>query len=112
MNRIKGLRDYHRVWHNELEQVEVLCQSHFLNLFSSTNPSAEMIQQVTRVVFPKVSEADNAFLCRDFNSSDVRNALFQMHPNKSSGPDGFSPHFYQWHGTLLVSLFLIFALIF
>jgi hypothetical protein len=42
-----------------------------------------------------VTAADNVSLEAPFTKEEVRVALFQMHPDKSPGPDGFNPAFYQ-----------------
>jgi hypothetical protein len=36
-----------------------------------------------------------------FFEQEVRKALFMMHPNKASGPDGFTTGFYQKHWHLI-----------
>lgn len=37
----------------------------------------------------------NATLLAPYSDSEIKKALFQMHPSKSPGPDGMSPFFYQ-----------------
>jgi hypothetical protein len=44
---------------------------------------------------PCVTKAMNAELLKPFVAEEVVVALGQMHPLKSSGPDGFSTCFYQ-----------------
>ena len=41
----------------------------------------------------------NRKLTKPVEDHEVRKALFEMHPNKSPGPDGMSPIFFQkcWH---------------
>lgn len=34
---------------------------------------------------------------KDVSKDEVRNALFQMHPDKAPGPDGMTPAFFQKH---------------
>jgi hypothetical protein len=36
----------------------------------------------------------NHFLCAPFDEKEIKNALFQMFPTKSPGPDGFPTHFF------------------
>jgi hypothetical protein len=47
----------------------------------------------------RVIDVMNATLLKEFTTLEVKVALNQMHPLKSSGPDGFSACFYQraWH---------------
>lgn len=44
-------------------------------------------------------DEDNDQLTCPFTEEEFRNATFQMHPDKSPGPDGLNPTFYQrfWH---------------
>ena len=37
----------------------------------------------------------NASLCAPYTNEEVKQALFQMFPTKSPGPDGFPAHFFQ-----------------
>ena len=46
-----------------------------------------------------VSMDDNIMLTLPITKEELRQALFQMQPDKSPGPDGFNTTFYQrfWH---------------
>jgi hypothetical protein len=44
---------------------------------------------------PKVSEDENAFLCRPFSEEEIKLALGQMEKNKAVGPDKIHIEFYQ-----------------
>ena len=48
-----------------------------------------------RVVTPYM----NHTLLQPYTPEEVKQALFQIHPSKSPGPDGMSPFFFQkyWH---------------
>lgn len=48
-------------------------------------------------VTSRVSHAMNEMLIAPFSSEEVNQALAQMHPLKSPGPDGFGVCFYQKH---------------
>lgn len=37
----------------------------------------------------------NDVLCAPYTEADVRRALFDMHPSKAPGPDGFTALFFQ-----------------
>ncbi|PNX99600.1 ribonuclease H [Trifolium pratense] len=50
---------------------------------------------VLDLIQPKITQEDNDFLMASFNKEELRQALFQMHPDKSPGPDGFNLAFYQ-----------------
>uniref|UniRef100_A0A803P2Y2 Reverse transcriptase domain-containing protein n=1 Tax=Cannabis sativa TaxID=3483 RepID=A0A803P2Y2_CANSA len=56
-------------------------------------------EEVLSCVVPKVDEEQNNFLVRPIETQEVKDALFQMHPDKSLGPNGMNPKFFQkyWH---------------
>ena len=74
-----------------------LVNHYFHNMFTSSNPMG--IDQVVNVVDRIVTADMNRWLMREFDASEVRQALFQMHPTKAPGPDGMSAIFFQtyWH---------------
>jgi hypothetical protein len=51
------------------------------------------------LVEEKVTLQDRVLLEEDFSTDEVKKALFQMHPSKALGVDGFTARFYQrhWH---------------
>ncbi|KAL8116071.1 hypothetical protein AgCh_022528 [Apium graveolens] len=46
-------------------------------------------------VVKQVSTYENEELMREISVEEVKTAVFSMHPDKASGPDGFNPAFYQ-----------------
>ncbi|GAU30671.1 hypothetical protein TSUD_31430 [Trifolium subterraneum] len=44
---------------------------------------------------PRVTDDDNVVLTAPITKVEIQQALFQMHPDKSPGPDEFNPAFYQ-----------------
>lgn len=46
-------------------------------------------------VRPLISIEDNKRLCDQISKEEVHKALFQMHPDKAPGPDGFPAGFFQ-----------------
>jgi hypothetical protein len=69
-----------------------VAQKYFHELFT---PKGGVLDPVLSLILPRVSEADNAILEAPITKEEVRVALFQMHPDKSPGPDGFNPAFYR-----------------
>ena len=66
-----------------------------LFIASATTHMTEVIDKVDRVVTDDMRRT----LMLPYTEEDVRVALFQMHPSKSSGLDSMSPYFFQkfWH---------------
>lgn len=57
------------------------------------------VDEVLNCVENRVSREQNDLLTEEFTDLDVKEAIFSMHPDKSPGPDGMNPAFYQrfWH---------------
>ncbi|KAL0451735.1 UNVERIFIED_CONTAM: putative mitochondrial protein [Sesamum latifolium] len=67
---------------------------YFKSIFSSSNPSADTMEEVVSSLENRVSEAMNEDLLRRYTSEEIEQTLKQMHPLKSLGPDGMSPIFF------------------
>lgn len=70
-----------------------MCRGYFQKLFKSSNPKPEDIDEVLDCVEPRVSPSMRDQLDRPFSTVEVRNTLWQMHANKSLGPDDSLPTF-------------------
>ncbi|MCH97455.1 CNGC5-like protein [Trifolium medium] len=66
--------------------------NYFDHLFKANTTSHDPILSL---VAPKVSLEENEKLVAPITKEEVKIALFQMHPDKAPGPDGFNPAFYQ-----------------
>lgn len=76
-------------WGSGLEQT---VENYFKDLFKASNTNWD---KVTNQVQSKVTTDQNAMLLAEVTEKVVKEALFSMHPDKSPGPDGMSPGFYQ-----------------
>ena len=74
-----------------------IVDNYFTNIFASSNP--HRIEDSLATMERKITQAMNQKLCAPYSAEEVRQALFQMHPSKSPGPDGMSCLFFQkiWH---------------
>lgn len=91
-NNISKLKDNQGVWREWDSGLEDTIKNYFIDLFGSKGSECEA---VLNFVKPKVTEAHNQALLLPFVAEEVKDALFSMHPDKSPGPDGFNPGFYQ-----------------
>ncbi|GAU46371.1 hypothetical protein TSUD_141290 [Trifolium subterraneum] len=79
----------------EAHTQEELCdvaKSYFDTLFK---PRDGDHYPVLNLIQPRVADDDNLVLTAPITKVEIQQALFQMHPDKSPGPDGFNPAFYQ-----------------
>ncbi|GAU37344.1 hypothetical protein TSUD_395250 [Trifolium subterraneum] len=77
--------------HTQEELCEV-AKSYFDTLFKPRDGDHDPI---LNLIQPRVTDDDNCVLTAPITKVEIQQALFQMHPDKSPGPDGFNPDFYQ-----------------
>ncbi|GAU36186.1 hypothetical protein TSUD_274640 [Trifolium subterraneum] len=77
--------------HTQEELCEV-AKSYFDILFKPRDGDHD---PVLNLIQPRVTDDDNFVLTAPITKVEIQQALFQMHPDKSPGPDGFYPAFYQ-----------------
>ncbi|KAH9750457.1 reverse transcriptase domain-containing protein [Citrus sinensis] len=95
-NSIVKLRNAQGVWCADSGEIDTLIRTYFTELFSSNGSNSEA---VISSVMTSITAEQNQILLAPFTDADVKEALFSMHPDKSPGPDGMNPAFYQkfWH---------------
>ncbi|GAU14523.1 hypothetical protein TSUD_250650 [Trifolium subterraneum] len=79
----------------EVKTQPEICQvakNYFEKLFSA---SVTVHEPILSLIAPKVTVEDNEMLTATITKEELKAALFQMQPDKSPGPDGFNPAFYQ-----------------
>jgi DNA polymerase/3'-5' exonuclease PolX len=78
----------------EVHTQEDLCEvaKHYFDTLFKYNSGIH--EPVLNLIQPRVTEDDNHLLMAPLTKIEFQQALFQMHPNKSPGPDGFNPAFY------------------
>lgn len=79
------------------EMCEVV-ESYFGELFGSGSCTHETQNESGARV---ITESQNVKLLEEFTFDEFTNAIKQMHPDKSSGPDGLNPTFFQHFWNLL-----------
>ena len=85
--------DSNDVWQEEEAKIEKVFVEYYSELFSSANPTN--FDEILEAVQPKVSRHMNEQLIKEFQPSEVFQALKQMYLLKAPRLDGMPPLFYQ-----------------
>jgi hypothetical protein len=83
----------------EPEEINAEIQSFYQQLY--TSQGAPVMADLLNLVPARVSDEMQMNLDKDFTEEEVKLALFQMHPSKAPGVDGFTAGFFQRHWDLL-----------
>nr|GMD29176.1 uncharacterized protein LOC109162266 [Ipomoea batatas] len=97
-NFIRGVRNSDGVMVSDEQGMGGVVLQYFDNLFQTVEGDGRLALECLE---SKVTDAQNAGLLCDFSNEEVRAAVFAMHPDKSPGPDGLSPGFFQIHWPIL-----------
>ncbi|KAL2899875.1 hypothetical protein RDABS01_024957 [Bienertia sinuspersici] len=97
-NFIKELEDSEGNVRKEEGAIGDIITSYFTNMFTSSNPSG--FDEALVGIDNMVTEDMNASLVVEPTAEEIRDALFQMHPNKAPGVDGMHAIFSRSFGTL------------
>ena len=91
-NKVSSLVDVNSIVQSDLSTMGSIALSYFRNLFSSGLPNFDGLEiSLTDVV----SLEENESLVAPFSKEEFTKAIKQMHLEKSPGPDGLNPGFYQ-----------------
>ncbi|KAL5544765.1 hypothetical protein UlMin_008549 [Ulmus minor] len=93
-NEILGIYDENGCWQTEVGLVKSVFRDYFTAIFSSSNPSLELIKKVIDSIPCRVSEEENCYLLRPFVVDDMKAALFDMNPTKAPRFDGLPTLFF------------------
>ncbi|XP_062112653.1 uncharacterized protein LOC133823820 [Humulus lupulus] len=97
-NQICSLRNDRGVvvgWEDGLQDLIV---NYFQTLFKSTVMNWD---HVVNHITPSITGAHNELMMSPIDAAEVKRALFQMHPEKSPGPDGMTPGFYKKYWSIV-----------
>ncbi|KAL8090281.1 hypothetical protein AgCh_039666 [Apium graveolens] len=85
-------------WINWEEGLSELITTYYDKMFTATETQWE---EIVNKVPSSITEVQNKELLREVSVEEVRSALFHMHPDKSLGPNGMTPGFFQKHWSLV-----------
>ena len=74
------------------EDIQRVADDYFHDLYSN---SPCKYDEVLDCVDVRIKREENTALLLPFSKKEFKEAIMQMHPDKSPGPDGFNPAFYQ-----------------
>lgn len=75
------------------EKIADIISKYFQNIFTSSQP--QEADTVIRALTPCISAETNRKLNMLPTDLEIREAMFAIHPEKASGPNGFSASFFQ-----------------
>ena len=97
-NCLQRIKDDSGEWRETPEEIQGIITEYFTQLFKSSGIDERLS---TRESVSQITEAENELLMSVVTYEEVKNAVFAMHPDKSPGPDGLNPGFFQSFWNLL-----------
>ncbi|KAL9683131.1 hypothetical protein QQ045_014947 [Rhodiola kirilowii] len=95
-NHIDNLRNSEGVLCSAEHEKASIIVDYFYDIYcSQVSPRGERWRHEFNMIPKLVTDEMNAMLTAPFTKGEVKRALFQMHPTKAPGLDGFSALFYQ-----------------
>ena len=92
-----GLLNEENEWVSNEEDISATIQQFYENLFTSSSPTTEEIDECLTAVNPLVTEEMCRSLEVPFTMEEIKRAVFSMSADKSPGTDGMNAMFYQQH---------------
>lgn len=100
-NALVELRNNQCEWCSNQHEIDNMIVKQFRELFTS---SGSVGGPILDCIEKKVSQDQNLMLWVPFDATDVKDALFSMHPDKSLGPNSMNLAFYKKIGIFWVRM--------
>ncbi|XP_074337686.1 uncharacterized protein LOC141674885 [Apium graveolens] len=97
-NQIHWLKNTEGEWRDWDSGLQDIITDYYKNLFTTSMADWEPVIDCIHHV---ITREQNEFLLNEIAEEEVKQALFQMHPDKALGPDGMTPAFYQKHWSIV-----------
>lgn len=96
-NRLNRIRNDEGEW-VDMDVMNEVIKNYYSTIFTSNSNSIAGFDELkAKTITPE----QNATLMKPFSREEVKEALFSMNPDKSPGPDGVNPGFYQFYWNLI-----------
>lgn len=92
VDEITGIMDSQNLWSTNQQVVHETFTNYFSSLFSS---KGSLVPEPSHGPQGRVTDSMNADLYKPFTAAELKTSLFQMHPTKAQGYDGFPGLFFQ-----------------
>ncbi|KAL9688236.1 hypothetical protein QQ045_032655 [Rhodiola kirilowii] len=95
-NTISRLEDLNGQVETDTSKITNIITDHYCRLFqSSSSISPQELLVHLQCLSRKISDHQNAILLEPYSAAEVTRAMFQLHPMKAPGKDGFNVAFFQ-----------------
>ncbi|XP_056847457.1 uncharacterized protein LOC108816806 [Raphanus sativus] len=94
-NTLSTIQDDNGVVHRGQKEISNVATTYFHKLYRSSPTDQCLYDSIFQGFGKRVTDAMNQDLVRQVTEDEVRDAIFDMGPNRAPGPDGFSAAFYQ-----------------
>ncbi|BFG30724.1 hypothetical protein CerSpe_169980 [Prunus speciosa] len=91
-NKIRGLEDEVREWHEDEKKIQGITVKYFEQLFTSSSPL--QFDEIINCVDHRVSEQHNCELTQEVMEVEIQEVIFQIPPTNASRPNGLTGGFY------------------
>lgn len=91
-NSLERIQDGNGEWKETTQEVSAVVEDYFNQLFTASNRGGTLSD---REMVSQVTARENEELIAAVTMEEVKVVVFSMHPDKSQGPEGLNPTFFQ-----------------